>query len=77
MEKIKKITKKDDAFSWLLSDKRNGCEINCLSDMVRQLIKEHNKLVEELHGKVFKNFKVNGSIWYKRSSVPLHERVKE
>ena len=38
---------------------------------------DHNILVEELHGRIFKNFKINGAIWYKRSKVPTHERYDE
>jgi len=38
---------------------------------------DHNKLVEDLHKKIFMNYKVNGAIWYKRSSVPPHDREEE
>ena len=38
---------------------------------------DHNKLVEDLHKKIFLNYKIDGAIWYKRSSVPLHEREEE
>ena len=38
---------------------------------------DHNKLVENLHKQIFLNYKINGAIWYKRSTVPLHEREEE
>lgn len=38
---------------------------------------DHNKLVEDLHKRIFLNYKIDGAIWYKRSSVPLHEREEE
>jgi hypothetical protein len=40
-------------------------------------INDHNKLVEDFHKQIFLNFKIDGAIWYKRSTVPLHNRVKE
>lgn len=38
---------------------------------------DHNRLVEDLHKQIFLNYKVNGAIWYKTSTVPLHQRVEE
>jgi len=38
---------------------------------------DHNKLVEALHEQTFLKYKIKGVIWYKRSSVPIHEREEE
>jgi hypothetical protein len=38
---------------------------------------DHNKLVESLHEQIYLNYKINGTVWYRRSSVPLHPREEE
>lgn len=47
MQKIEKGTH-NKTFDWLLESERHACESNGNSDMIRELVKEHNTLVDEL-----------------------------
>jgi len=48
MQKIEKGTH-NAKFDWILESERHACESNQNSDMIRELVKSHNSLIDEIN----------------------------